>query len=131
MLAQRDEQGVERPIAFISRALVGPEKEYYSGDLEGLSVVTACRAWRHYIHASPTVVITDNIAVGALVKPKAILHGRQARYALDLQEYQLVVVHRKGAVHHLPDYLSRSALMRAEEEVARASKGCSDSQTAR
>lgn len=131
VLAQRDDQGVERPIAFISRALVGPEKEYYSGDLEGLSVVTACRAWRHYIHASPTVVITDNIAVGALVKPKAILHGRQARYALDLQEYQLVVVHRKGAVHHLPDYLSRSALMRAEEEVARVNKGCSDSQTAR
>ena len=65
------------------------------------------------------------------MKPKALLHGRQAGYALDLQEYQLVVVHRKGAVHHLPDYLSRSALMRAEEEVARVSKGCSDSQTAR
>jgi len=44
--------GIERPIAYDSRALNKHEKEYGISDKEGAAAVWAMRKWRQYLHGS-------------------------------------------------------------------------------
>jgi hypothetical protein len=48
-LAQLDDDGVERPIAYSSTPLTKAQKNYGISDVEGLAVVVAVRKWRSYI----------------------------------------------------------------------------------
>ena len=87
VLAQRDSNGIERPIAYMSRALRGAELNYAITDAEGLALVVALRQWRHYVASSPTLCITDHVALKSLVGSKEHASSRQARYALDLRDF--------------------------------------------
>jgi len=51
-------------------------------------------------------VITDHSSLRWLHNLKNPT-GRLARWALELLEYDYEVIHRKGALHHVPDELSR------------------------
>ena len=55
-----------------------------------------------------TLCITDHVALKSLVGAKAHSSSRQARYALDLQECDLEIIHRAGARHHIADIISRT-----------------------
>ena len=46
--------------------------------------------------------------------------SRQARYALDLQEYDLEIIHRAGARHHIADIISRTPATMIAAAVATA-----------
>ena len=100
--------GVERPISYISCALNKHEKEYGITDKEGCAATWAIRKFRQYLLGSKTILITDHSALLSLTRPgKALKSMRQTRYAMDLSEYHLEIVHRAGALLHLPDALSR------------------------
>lgn len=121
VLVQLDETGKERPISFLSRALQGPEERYAITDLEGLAMVTAIRQFRHYVHGNSVVAITDHAALTGLMTKTELGSARQARYSLDLQEYDLTVCYRPGALMHLPDTISR--IPTTWEQVAAAPEG--------
>ena len=55
--------GVERPIAYASRALTESERKWGITDLEGAAVVWALRMWRPYLISSKVVIITDHSLV--------------------------------------------------------------------
>ena len=55
-----------------------------------------------------------------MVKQPPYPTGRLARWGLELQGYDIEIIHRKGALHHVPDALSR---MSEGDEVPVASVG--------
>ncbi|CAB0035062.1 unnamed protein product, partial [Trichogramma brassicae] len=59
-----------------------------------------------YIEGYRFVEITDHSALKWLRNLKDP-NGRLARWALEMQQWNFVIEHREGALHHLPDALSR------------------------
>lgn len=97
----------EHIIAFASRALSDPEKKYSVTEQECLAVVWAIKKFRPYLEGYRFTVITDHSSLRWLHNLKNPT-GRLARLALELLEYDYEIVHRKGALHHVPDALSRA-----------------------
>ena len=107
VLAQVSDEGVERPIAYASRSLTETEKRYGITDKEALAVVYGSRKFRSYIASSPVVCITDHSALKQLQTRAVFATDRQARFALEISDLDLIICHRPGRVHYLADALSR------------------------
>ena len=106
MLAQVDEEGKERPVEYASKVMSPAERNYNATEREGLAVVYAVERFRHYLHGTPFVVVTDHAALKHIVhnpNPK----GKLARWVVALSEYQYEVVHRPGTQNKVADALSR------------------------
>lgn len=99
-------EGVEHVIAFASRALSGAEKKYSTTEQECLAVVWSIKKFRPYLEGYKFKVLTDHSSLRWLHNLKNPT-GRLARWALELLEYDYTIEHRKGALHHVPDALSR------------------------
>lgn len=95
---------VEHIVAFASRALSDPEKKYSVTEQECLAVVWAIKKFRPYLEGY--TVITDHSSLQWLHNLRNPT-SRLARWALELLEYDYEILHRKGALHHVPDALSR------------------------
>ena len=110
VLCQKDSDGIERPIAYTSRALRGAELNYAISDAEGLALIHCVKLWRHYCSSSPLLCVTDHSSLTSLLTTPIHSSSRQARYSLDLSEYDLQIVHRSGssAKMALADLLSRA-----------------------
>lgn len=96
----------ENIIAFASRALSESERKYSVTEQECLAVVWAIRKFRPYLEGYNFTIITDHSSLRWLHNLKNPT-GRLARWALELLEYDYEIIHRKGALHHVPDALSR------------------------
>ncbi|CAB0040796.1 unnamed protein product [Trichogramma brassicae] len=105
VLTQEQQDG-EHPIVYASRSLTGAERNYSTTEKECLAVLWSIRKFRPYIEGYRFVVITDHSALKWLRNLKDPT-GRLARWALEMQQWDFVIEHRKGALHHLPDALSR------------------------
>ena len=98
--------GHERVIAYASRSLTGAEQRYTVTEQECLAVIWAIRKFRCYLEGYAFTVITDHSSLRWLHNLKNPT-GRLARWALELLQDNVTIVHRKGALHHVPDALSR------------------------
>ena len=109
MLARKDTNGVERPVAYASCTLSEAQRNYSINELEGLAVVWVCKKWRHFLHGSKygAIVATDHSYLRNLTSSKLFENRRLNRYAVKLPEYNLKIIFRPGKTHHLPDLLSR------------------------
>ena len=86
--------GVERPICYLSQVLNDHERKYGISDKEGCAATWAIRKLRKYLHASQVILVTDHSSLLALMKGKEMKSMRQQRYAMDLSEYNLNIIHR-------------------------------------
>ena len=120
-LAQLEEDGIERPVAYVSASLISDaQKNYGITDKEGLAVVWAVRKWRHFLHGSSAVVATECSRLKDLTSGKEFNSKRLMRYAIDLTEHNLKFVYRPGRDHHLPDLMSRMSNLTPGSVEARA-----------
>lgn len=96
--------GIENIITFASRDLTDPEKKYPV--TECLAVVWSIKKFRPYLEGYYFTVVTDH---GSLRWLHNLCNstGRLARWVLALLEYDYEIVHRKWALHHVSDALSR------------------------
>ena len=99
--------GEEHPICFVSRVLTKAERNYTVTEKECLGVIWCIDKLRPYLQGYDFVVITDHSSLKWLNSLKDPA-GRLARWATALQAYNFSIVHRKGALHHVPDALSRA-----------------------
>ena len=118
VLLQIDAHGIERPIAYASRRMNKAERNYGITDKEGLAGIYCTRKWRNYLLGHPSIWITDHSALTALRTKQEFDTQRLARYAIELQEFDLDIMHRPGRHCHIPDLLTRSEL-EEDPEIAR------------
>ena len=86
MLVQEQDQ-VQRPIYFVSKALQGPETRYQSLEKAALAVVFSAWRLRHYFHSFAVVVMTNFPIQKVLQKPDVA--GRMVRWAVELSEFDI------------------------------------------
>ena len=99
--------GDEHPICFVSRVLTRSERNYTVTEKECLAVIWCIDKLRPYLQGYEFTVITDHSSLRWLNSLKDPA-GRLARWATALQAYNFEIVYRKGALHHVPDALSRA-----------------------
>ena len=99
-------EGQERVIEFASRVLTPAEQNYSVTERECLAVIWAIQKFRPYIEAYEFKVVTDHSSLRWLCQMKNPT-SRLARWVLELQGHHFTVEHRKGALNHVADALSR------------------------
>lgn len=97
--------GIERPIAFISRHLSAAEQKWHIREKEALGIIWALESFRHFLQGSDFHVRTDHSSLKWLLEAKS---GRLGRWALRLMEFgPFQINHRSGKEHTNVDALSR------------------------
>jgi hypothetical protein len=109
ILGQRDENKSEYVVCYASRILKNAEVHYGISKRECLAVIWAIKQFRPYVYGTKFEVITDNSALKWLMESKDVAHT-YARWALFIQEYNIVFHHRSGNKHADADALSRPVL---------------------
>ena len=117
VLSQEFDDG-EHPIEYIHRVLSRAERNYSTTENECLALVWSIKNLRPYLEGYKFRAITDHSALHWLQHLKEPT-GRLARWALELQQWDVKIEHRKGAMHRIPDALSRIQEKEMEEvEIA-------------
>lgn len=108
VLTQEDPNGKRHPCAFISKTFSPTEQNYPIYDRELLAVLRALREWRHYVIGSPhtTTILSDHQNLLYYQKPQN-LKPRQARWSLEMSEYDIKLIHTPGQKMIQSDALSR------------------------
>lgn len=101
-----DDANQDRPIAYVSRKLRGPELNYTVTEKECLSVIFCVQKFLEYVEGTVFTVCTDHSALTWLFKQKD-LSGRLARWVLALQQHQMSIRHVKGKNNVVADAISR------------------------
>lgn len=108
-LYQLDDDGVEKPIAFMSKKLNSAQRNYTITELECLAAVLSVKRFRGFIEGMEFKVVTDHASLKWLMGQKD-LSGRLARWSLKLQGFNFTIEHRKGSANVVPDALSRASV---------------------
>lgn len=100
--------GVEYPIAYMSKSLSAQERNYSVTEREALAVVIALEHWRCYLDTGlKFTVYTDHSALKWFLNLNNPT-GRLARWGVRLSAFGFDIKHRRGVDNVIPDALSRS-----------------------
>src|SRR6266496_4898471 len=107
VLAQDDEEGKEKVIAYEARRLSAPERNYPTTEKECLAVVWAIQKFKQYLKGwIPFMVYTDYAALKTLMKHDNPI-PRRARWIEVLATYFFEIEHRPEKKMGYADYLFR------------------------
>ena len=106
VLQQTDTNGAERPVAYWSMTFNREQRNYTVTEKECLALVEAVRHFRPYLYGRPFELLTDHAALTWLFRIKDPA-SRLARWALTLQEYDIVLKYKPGKAHCNADAMSR------------------------
>lgn len=102
----QEEGGLERVVAYASRALTKQERKYATTKKELLSMVTFTKYFKHYLLGREFVLRTDHNSLRWLHNFQD-LEGQLAHWLEQLANFQYKIVHRPGKLHSNADALSR------------------------
>ena len=118
VLSQKQSDQLLHPVAYASRALAAPEKNYAITELETLAVVWAIHHFRAYLYSHEVTVITDHSAVRAVLETPSP-SGKHARWWLKVFSSgigKVTIVYRPGRENGKADALSRNLVTTQGEE---------------
>lgn len=99
---------IDRPIAYFSQKLSTTQQRYAATEKEALAVLSSLERFRCYVEGSRFSVITDASALTFILRSNWKISSRLCRWSLQLQKYDMEIIHRKGVDNIVPDALSRS-----------------------
>ncbi|KAG1940200.1 retrotransposable element [Pimephales promelas] len=104
------QQGVEKPIAFASRALNQTEQRYLVGEREALACIWACERWHLYLYGRAFTLRTDHQALTALLFTSGTGHRplRLHRWSDRLRQYNFDLKFTPGRDNVVADLLSHT-----------------------
>ena len=103
----QETEGKEHPVAYFSKKFNNSERNYFAVERECLSLVWALDNFKNYIEGTQFKVFTDASALKWLHTMDHKTGSRLMRWALKVQHYDMLIIHKKGAENHMPDLLSR------------------------
>uniref|UniRef100_A0A2N9EG78 RNA-directed DNA polymerase n=1 Tax=Fagus sylvatica TaxID=28930 RepID=A0A2N9EG78_FAGSY len=89
LVAQEDENGTEKPIYYLSRALRDAETRYSGAERACLALIYASQRLWHYFLAHKIQLMTKSHPIRSLLH-KPILSGRLAQWLLQLSQYEII-----------------------------------------
>jgi len=105
-ILHQEQNGELKVIAYASRSLSAPERNYCTTRKELLAVIFGLKKFRQHLLAREIVIRTDHAALSELKrKPEPV--GQQGRYLDFLAEFNFVIEHRSGTASQNSDGLSR------------------------
>ena len=96
----------EHPICYISQKLNCHQKAYSTIEKEALSLLIAIRRFSIYFGSHEVTVYTNHDPLTFLDR-MSNTNNKLLRWRLELQEYKLLIKHRKWKDNVIPDILSR------------------------
>ncbi|GFT35085.1 retrovirus-related Pol polyprotein from transposon 17.6 [Trichonephila clavipes] len=108
------EKDEEHPIEYASRLLSSSERNYSTKEREALAVVWALEKFRGYVEGQTIRLSSDHQRLKWLLSLKSPT-GRLARWALQIQSYNLTIDYIPGRSNFIADLLSRPT---SEQEKA-------------
>ena len=102
----QEKEGVEHVIAYWSRQLNKPERNYSTIEREALATVAAIKEFYPYLYGFPFKLFTDHNPLTALKGLKDV-GGRLARWMIFLQQFSFQIKYKPGKVNSDADALSR------------------------
>ena len=106
ILVQMDNEGVERPVHYISHQLNTIQQRWATIEKEAFAVVYALQKLRPYLYGAEFVVLTDHKPLKSLFQ-KEIQNSKIQRWAVLLAEYGAKIEYRQGKHNVRADMLSR------------------------
>ncbi|XP_064475427.1 uncharacterized protein K02A2.6-like [Ornithodoros turicata] len=120
VLAQEDNEGNERPVAFASRTLGPAERNYSQLDKEGLAIVYAVVHFHMYLAGRHVQIYTDHkplLGIPGTTKPVPQLTSpRMLRWCVKPAAYTYDLSYRPGKLNSNADILSRLPLPSTDDE---------------
>jgi len=108
--SQPNEKGILHPVAYYSRKLKDPERNYDIHDKELLAIIDALRKWGTYCKTrGPKITILMDHKNLEYWKTKKDLNLRQARWGKRLANYDFMIKYRPGKLAGKLDILSRES----------------------
>lgn len=88
-------QGLEwRVVAYASRSLMAPEKNYAQTEKEALALVWAVERFHYFLFGREFELITDHKALETLFGPKSKPCARIERWVMNLTSYKFTVIYK-------------------------------------
>jgi hypothetical protein len=114
ILTQESKPGETLIVSTASRVLSPVERRYFTCEQELLAVVYALQKFQIYVIGHSITHYSDNKALSFL-KRCNLTSGRVTRWVMQLQEYDLKIVHIKGTDNFFADTLSRYPIGLSQE----------------
>ncbi|GBM15017.1 Retrovirus-related Pol polyprotein from transposon 297 [Araneus ventricosus] len=111
----------KRVIAYFSKSLGKPERNYCVTRKELLAIVKSIEHFHHYLYGRKFLLRTDHASLRWLLNFKEP-EGQIARWIQRLQEYDFEIQHRKGTSHGNADALSRKPCKESCKQCTNAEK---------
>ena len=115
-ILSQEANGIEKVIAFASRSCNSAESNYSSYEGEGAAVVWGVMHFRAYLQGRKFTLVTDHQPLEWLMNNQT-LRGKNARWAMILQEFDFTIRHRAGKQQQHVDGLSRNPVTEGERET--------------
>ena len=109
------DDGSEKPVAYASRTLTKPEKEYTQIEREKLGIIFGVRRFHQFLYGRPFTLVTDHQPLCRIFGSKqdipTIAAARLQRWAIMLSAYDYTIEYIPGTSNCCADCLSRLPML--------------------